>query len=32
MTHYWVKESVGADLAIRTVKELAKEFGVEVEE
>jgi hypothetical protein len=31
MTHYGVKESVGADIAIRTVKELAKQYGVEVE-
>lgn len=32
MTHYGVKESVGVDVAIRTVKELAKQLGVEVEE
>ena len=32
MTHYGVKESVGADVAIRTVKELAKQFGVEIKE
>ena len=29
---YGVPESVGADTAIRTVKELAKQYGVEVEE
>ena len=32
ITHYGVKESVGADVAIRTVKELAKQLGVEIEE
>jgi endonuclease V-like protein UPF0215 family len=32
ITHYGVKESVGADVAIRTVKELAKQFGVEIKE
>ena len=32
MTHYGVKESVGADVAIRTVKELAKQYGVEIKE
>lgn len=30
ITHYGVKESVGADVAIRTVKELAKQFGVDL--
>lgn len=29
---YGVAESVGADIAIRTVKELAKQFGVEIKE
>ena len=29
---YGVAESVGADIAIRTVKELAKQLGVEIEE
>lgn len=32
ITHYGVKESVGADVAIRTVKEIAKQFGVEIKE
>ena len=32
MTYYGVKESVGADVAIRTVKDLAKQFGVEIKE
>lgn len=32
LTHYGIKESVGADIAIRTVKELAKQFGVEIKE
>lgn len=32
ITHYGIKESVGADIAIRTVKELAKQFGVEIKE
>lgn len=27
---YGIKESVGVDIAIRTVKELAKQFGVEI--
>ena len=30
--HYGIAESVGADVAIRTVKELAKQFGVEIRE
>lgn len=29
---YGIAESVGADIAIRTVKELAKQFGVEIKE
>lgn len=29
---YGVAESVGVDIAIRTVKELAKQFGVEIKE
>ena len=29
---YGVAESVGADIAIRTVKELAKQYGVEIKE
>lgn len=29
---YGVNESVGVDIAIRTVKELAKQYGVEVKE
>ena len=29
---YGVKESVGIDIAIRTVNELAKQFGVEIKE
>ena len=32
ITHYGIKESVGADVAIRTVKNLAKQFGVEIKE
>lgn len=32
MTHYGIKESVGADVAIRTVKELAKQFDIEIKE
>lgn len=29
---YGIAESVGADVAIRTIKELAKQFGVEIKE
>ena len=32
ITHYGIKESVGADVAIRTVKYLAEQFGVEIKE
>ena len=32
ITNYGIKESVGADVAIRKVKELAKSFGVEIKE
>ena len=32
ITHYGIKESVGADVAIRTVKDLAKQFCVEIKE
>lgn len=32
ITHYGVAESVGADVAIRAVKNLAKQFGVEIKE
>ena len=31
-TSYGVNESVGVDIAIRTVKELAKQFNVEIKE
>ena len=30
--HYGIKESVGADIAIRAVKELAKRVGIEIKE
>ena len=29
---YGISESVGADIAVRTVKELAKQYGVEIKE
>ena len=32
ISNYGVAESVGADVAIRTVKELAKQYGVEIKE